>query len=514
MRCDQGAPSRRLPARKLTLLASVATIAGAVLLAGPGAYFGHGTTPLITTARAAEQGSDASHEGPRGFADIVQKVKGAVMSVRVRLKYANPSLSSNENNNDENGFSVPRGSPFERFFRQFGFLNMPNGRGMQRFTMAQGAAFFISPDGYAVTNNHVVENAQSIEVATDNGKTYTAKVIGTDAKTDLALIKVDGGGNFPYVKFADHTPQIGDWVIAVGNPYGLAGTVTAGIVSARGRDIGTGPYDDFIQIDAPVNKGNSGGPAFDESGNVVGVTTAIYSPSGGSIGIGFAIPADTVKSVIDQIKEHGSVTRGWIGVQIQTVTPEIADSLGLKKADGALVAEAERNGPAAKAGIASGDVIESINDQAVKDSGDLARKVAAINPGREAKFGIFHDGSQKTVTVDVGTMPNQTVARNERDNTNPENSAPLGLTIAPANSVPGKGNEGVVVTEVRPDGPAAEKGFHTGDVILEVSGKAVSSPSDVRQALSDAKSAGRHDVLMRVKSGNNTHYVALPVATG
>jgi serine protease Do len=504
-----------LAGRKLTLLASVATIAGAVLLAGPGAYFEHGTAPLITTARAAEQAATASHEGPRGFADIVQKVKGAVMSVRVRLKNTGPSLSSNENGNDENGPSVPRGSPFERFFRQFGFPNTPNGRGMQRFTMAQGAAFFISPDGYAVTNNHVVENAQSIEVATDSGKTYTAKVIGTDAKTDLALIKVEGGsGNFPYVKFADHTPKIGDWVIAVGNPYGLSGTVTAGIVSARGRDIGTGPYDDFIQIDAPVNKGNSGGPAFDEDGNVVGVTTAIYSPSGGSIGIGFAIPAETVKSVVDQIKEHGSVTRGWIGVQIQTVTPEIADSLGLKQAGGALVAEAEPNGPAAKAGIASGDVIQSVNDQAVKDSGDLARKVAAINPGSEAKFGILHDGSQKTITVNIAKMPNQTVARNERNNISPESSAPLGLTIAPANDVPGKGNQGVVVTEVKPDGPAAERGIRTGDVILDVSGKAVNSPSDVRQALSDAKSAGRHDVLMRVKSGNNTHYVALPVATG
>ena len=286
-KCSQGASWRCLASRKLTLLASVATIAGAVLLAGPSAYFEHSTTPLITTARAAEQASDASHAGPRGFGDIVQKVQGAVMSVRVRLKNAAPSLSSNDNGNDQNGFSVPRGSPFERFFRQFGSPNMPNGRGMQRFTMAQGAAFFISPDGYAVTNNHVVDNAQSIEVATSDGKTYTAKVIGMDAKSDLALIKVEGGsGNFPHVKFADHTPRIGDWVIAVGNPYGLSGTVTAGIVSARGREIGTGPYDDFIQIDAPVNKGNSGGPAFDEDGNVVGVTTAIYSPSGGSIGHG------------------------------------------------------------------------------------------------------------------------------------------------------------------------------------------------------------------------------------
>jgi serine protease Do len=221
-----------------------------------------------------------------------------------------------------------------------------------------------------------------------------------------------------------------------------------------------------------------------------------------------------VKSVIDQIKEHGSVTRGWMGVQIQTVTPEIADSLGLKQAGGALVAEAEPNGPAAKAGITSGDVIQSVNGEAVKNSSDLARKVAALRPSSEAKFEVLHNGSEKTVSVNVENMPNQTVAHNERNSSNPENSAPLGLTIAPANSVPGKGGQGVVVTEVKPDGPAAERGIRTGDVILDVSGKVVNSPSDVREALSDAKSAGRHDVLMRVKSGNDTHYVALPVATG
>jgi serine protease Do len=515
----------RLAWRKLSLLASAATLAGAMLFAVPGSYLGHGgTMPLMTAARAAELTAPGDQAGPRGFADVVDHVKGAVMSVRVRLKKDGPSLSSNDfsnDQNDQNGFSVPRGSPFERFFRQFGSPNMPNlpntpnGRGMQRFSMGQGAAFFISADGYAVTNNHVVDHAQSIEVATDDGKTYTAKVIGTDAKTDLALIKIEGGsGNFPYVQFADHAPRIGDWVIAVGNPYGLGGTVTAGIVSARGRDIGSGPYDDFIQIDAPVNRGNSGGPAFDESGHVVGVTTAIYSPSGGSIGIGFAIPADVVKSVVDQIKDHGSVTRGWLGVQIQTVTPEIADSLGMNKAGGALVAEPEPNSPAANAGMKSGDVIQSINGEEVNNSGDLARKVAAMRPGSEAKFGILHNGSEKTVTVKLGTMPNQNSAQNERTPGNPENTAPLGLTIAPADSVPGKGKQGVVVTEVNPDGPAAERGIRSGDVILDVGGKAVSNPSDVRQAVSDARSSGKHDVLMRIKSGNNTRFVALPVVTG
>ncbi len=255
---------------------------------------------------------------------------------------------------------------------------MPPGHGRNIIT-GQGSGFFISGDGYAVTNNHVVDKAESVQVTTDDGKTYTAKVIGTDPRTDLALIKVEGG-TFPYVKLSDKAPRIGDWVLAVGNPFGLGGTVTAGIVSARGRDIGASPYDDFIQIDAPVNKGNSGGPTFDTEGNVIGVNTAIFSPSGGSVGIAFAIPAETVKSVISQLKEHGSVTRGWIGVQIQPVTQDIADSLGLKKAEGALVAEPQANGPAAKAGIEAGDVITAVDGKPVKDARDLAKKIGALAP--------------------------------------------------------------------------------------------------------------------------------------
>jgi serine protease Do len=294
----------------------------------------------------------------------------------------------------------------------------------------------------------------------------------------------------------------------------LGGTVTAGVISARGRDIGAGPYDDFIQVDAPVNKGNSGGPAFDENGQVVGVTTAIYSPSGGSIGIGFAIPAETVQSVVAQLKEHGSVTRGWIGVQVQTVTQDIADSLGLKQAEGALVTEPQAGGPAAKAGIASGDLIQSIDGQEVKDSRDLAKKIAEIKPGTPAKLGLLHDGSQKTVSLTVAKMPNETLAQGESGSPTSEGSAPLGLTLAPADTVEGKGNRGVVVTNVNPDGPAAEHGIRRGDVILDVSGKAVNLPSDVRRAVADARSAGKHAVLMRIKSDDGMHFIAIPVATG
>jgi serine protease Do len=496
-----------LSRRRLALLASVAAIAAAMILAGPSGLSQLGQMPVLTAAHAAEVA------GPPGFADIVQKVKPAVFSVRVKLKSESPSVSSNDNSgNGGNQLPFPKGSPFERFFRDFGFPNVPNGRGLQRFTLAQGSGFFISPDGYGVTNDHVVNNAQSVEIATDDGKTYIAKVVGTDAKTDVALIKVDGRGDFPHVKFSDSEPRVGDWVIAVGNPYGLGGTVTAGIISARGRDIGSGPYDDFIQIDAPVNKGNSGGPAFDESGNVVGVTTAIYSPSGGSVGIGFAIPAETVKSVVAQLKESGSVTRGWIGVQIQTVTKDIADNLGLKKAEGALVTEPQADAPAAKAGILSGDLIQSVNDQEVKDSRDLAKKIAAIKPGSTVKLGILRNGSQKTVSLAVAKMPNEVVAQRESNKGN-EGAAPLGLTIVPADSVAGKGSHGVVVTDVNPDGPAAESGIRTGDVILDVSGKSVNTPSEVRQAVADARSAGKHTILMRIKSGGSTHFVAIP-ATG
>ena len=336
--------------RRLALLAT--TVAG---LAVGGVLVAPTFSPYAPMAQAQNLSQEAQHLArPSGFADIVEKVKPAVISVRVKMRMDAQATASD----DEMPF--PKGSPMEKFFKRFGapegglggpgVPNAPRGR---QFGQAQGSGFFISADGYAVTNNHVVDKATSVEISTDDGKIHTAKVIGTDARTDLALIKVDGN-NFPYVKLAETSPRIGDWVLAVGNPFGLGGTVTAGIVSARGRDIGAGPYDDFLQIDAPVNKGNSGGPTFNTEGSVIGVNTAIFSPSGGSVGIAFAIPAETVKTVVAQLKDRGSVTRGWIGVQIQPVTPEIADSLGMKKPGGALVAEPQKDGPAARAGIQSG----------------------------------------------------------------------------------------------------------------------------------------------------------------
>jgi serine protease Do len=432
-------------------------------------------------------------------------VKPAVISVRVKLDRPADSDSSDQD------LPFPPGSPFERFFKRFGMPNTPKGHNV---ITGQGSGFFISRDGYAVTNNHVVQGAENVQVTTDDSKIHNAKVIGTDPRTDLALIKVDGN-DFPFVKLADNSPRVGDWVLAVGNPFGLGGTVTAGIVSARGRDIGAGPYDDFIQIDAPVNKGNSGGPTFDVDGNVIGVNTAIFSPSGGSVGIAFAIPSDTVKSVVEQLRDKGSVTRGWIGVQIQTVTPDIADSMGLKETTGALVSEPQKDSPAAKAGIQSGDVITSVNDVPVHDPRELARKISTMAPGTSVKLNVIHQGQTKTLTLTLGTLPAQKEAsaspeQNQREV--PDGELPkLGLTLAPSGKVSGSGNEGVVVTAVNAGGVAAEHGFQIGDVILEVGGKTVSTPAEVRKSLADARSEGKHTVLFRVKSGDGMKFVALPL---
>ena len=449
----------------------------------------------------------------------MERVKPSVISVKVNIA---EKVAKNDSDDDT---PFQPGSPMERFFRRFGGENgipgMPGrgGRGGGRAVTGQGSGFFISADGYAVTNNHVVDGADKVEVTTDDGKTYSAKVIGTDQRTDLALIKVEGGSNFPFAKLADGKPRIGDWVLAVGNPFGLGGTVTAGIVSAVGRDIGNGPYDDFIQIDAPVNKGNSGGPAFDVDGNVVGVNTAIYSPSGGSVGIAFSIPASTVKSVIAQLKDNGSVSRGWIGVQIQPVTQDIADSLGMKKAEGALVAEPQADGPAAKAGIRSGDVITSVNGEPVKDARELARTIGGLAPGASVKLNVLQKGQEKTISLTLGKLPNTIEAKADTggDNSSPTRGADvpkLGMTVAPASSVAGAGKEGVVVTEVDPKSAAADRGFKEGDVILEVAGKSVTSAGDVREAINAARNDNKNSVLMRVKSGGQSRFVAVPLAKG
>ena len=504
-------------ARKFALMASV--VAGL----GVAAYgFGPstGSLDLFSSPAHAQVNNDVSKVAqPIGFADIVERVKPSVISVKVQIR----EKTADAGNNDGDLPFQP-GSPMERFFRRFGGPDgLPPGLRGQRghgAVTGQGSGFFISADGYAVTNNHVVDGADKVEVTTDAGKTYSAKVIGTDPRTDVALIKVEGGSDFPFAKLSDDKARIGDWVLAVGNPFGLGGTVTAGIVSASGRDIGNGPYDDFIQIDAPVNKGNSGGPAFNMKGDVIGVNTAIYSPSGGSVGIAFSIPANTVKSVIAQLKDKGSVSRGWIGVQIQPVTSDIADSLGMKKAEGALVAEPQANGPASKAGIESGDVIKAVNGETVKDARELARTIGAFAPGTSIKLDVLHKGTDKVVNLTLGTLPNNLEAKadindNDRGSSSRGAEVPkLGMTVAPATSVAGAGKEGVVVTDVDPKSAAAERGFKEGDVILEVAGKSVASSGDVRDAIKAAHADNKNSVLMRVRTGGSARFVAVPIAKG
>jgi serine protease Do len=501
--------SKRLAARRLTLLASVGAL-GALLLAGPAGYW---HSEFGTGAASA---SESTMQHPAGFADIVAKVKPAVISVRIKVS-AEPALLQDNRDDEERQIPVQPGSPLDKFFQQFGdqFGRQFGPHAPQRHDTitGEGSGFFISADGYAVTNNHVVNRAKSVQVTTDDGTVYTATVVGTDPKTDLALIKVDGNKEFPFVKFAEQAPQVGDWVVAVGNPFGLGGTVTAGIVSARGRDIGAGPYDDYVQIDAPINKGNSGGPAFDVSGNVIGVNTAIFSPSGGSVGIGFDIPADTAKLVVAQLKDKGHVTRGWLGVQIQPVTADIADSLGLKKAAGAMVDEPQSGSPAAKAGIQSGDVITAVNGAPVKDARELARAIGTMAPDTSVKLDIVRNSEPRTITVTLAQMPNeQRATADNSDGAKPTSGVPhLGLQLAPASEVSGAGDKGVVITAVEPDGPAAEQSLETGNVILEVSGKPVANAGDVRKALSEAKSQGKHQILIRAKMGDATRFVALPL---
>jgi serine protease Do len=335
-------------------------------------------------------------------------------------------------------------------------------------------------------------------------------VVGADLRTDLALLKVDGRNDFPYVKLADHEPRIGDWVIAVGNPYGLGGTVTAGIVSALGRRLDTDSYDDFIQLDAPINKGNSGGPSFDADGEVVGVNTAIFSPSGGSVGIGFAIPATAVKPVIQQLREKGVVTRAALGVEVQPVTPDIAHALGLNRIQGALVAEAQPGGPAASAGIVSGDVIVSVDNNPISKGADLAARIGAMSPGASATIGVIRDGRERRIAVRLGELPG-TPFKTPAEPA-PEEPSHLGLTLAPANSVQGAGAQGVVILKVDPNGLAAEKGLSVGDVILSVANQPVNSSPDVHNAIAQAEKTGRRDVLMRIKTENDRiEFVALPL---
>ncbi len=445
---------------------------------------------------------------PLSFADVVEKVRPAVVSVRVK------SVAQVADNQDIPFFDLPPDSPMERFFRQFRQQNPQLQTPQARPTMSLGSGFFISEDGYVVTNNHVIDGEQSVTVITDDGTEYNAKVIGKDDRTDLALLKVDANTTFTYVKFAQGEPRVGDWVVAVGNPFGLGGTVTAGIISAHGRNIGAGPYDDFLQIDAAVNRGNSGGPAFNFKGEVVGINTAIFSPSGGNVGIAFAIPATTAQRVVGDLMKSGSVVRGWLGVQIQSVTKDIADGLQMPDAKGALIAEIQPNSPAEGTDLKVGDAIIAVDGQPVKDSRDLAVRISDMPPGATAKITYWRDGAQHDVDVKLGTLPPQDQLAS-LDNSAPQSGAAatsalndFGLAVGLSDD-----NSSVVVTDVDPNGQAAERGLQPGDTILSVGDSAVTKPSDVESMISKAKADGLKAVLLRVKSGDRTQFVALSFAS-
>ncbi|MGL5736899.1 MAG: S1C family serine protease [Beijerinckiaceae bacterium] len=344
---------------------------------------------------------------PVSFADVVERVSPAVVSVKVS---AVRQAAMDDEARPFDPRMIPEDHPLRRFFDRRGEGGLFGERGERRHrperrAQSQGSGFFISADGEIVTNHHVVQGASEVEIVTKDGRTLAARVVGADPRTDLALLKVKDGGNFPYVTLAKSAPRVGDWVMAVGNPFGLGGTVTSGIVSARGRDIGAGPYDDFLQIDAAVNRGNSGGPTFDLNGEVVGVNTAIFSPSGGNVGIAFAIPAATVEKVVTDLRSGGEVARGYIGVQTQPVTADLAESMGLKEPRGALIAAAESGTPAAKAGLRSGDVITAVNDEAVRDARDLARRIGALKPGASVNLKVWRDGRERAVAVELGKLP-------------------------------------------------------------------------------------------------------------
>jgi len=449
-------------------------------------------------------------QAPTTFADIVEKVKPAVVSIRVSSQGV---ARSARNERGRRGFmpfpDLPRDHPLNEFFK-----NLPRGgqnESAPRRRRAQGSGFVISDDGFVVTNNHVVRGGSQITVTFDDNKAYDAKLVGADPRTDLALLKIQSDRKFSYVKFATQQSRVGDWVIAVGNPFGLGGTVTAGILSAQGRDIGSSPYD-FIQVDAAVNRGNSGGPTFNLAGEVIGVNTAIYSPSGGNVGIAFAVPAATVVDVVEQLKKNGSVQRGWLGVRIQTISEDIATSLGLSEPHGALISEATVNGPAQKAGLRSGDAILEVNGSKIQDSRDLARKIAEFAPDTTIKVAIRRGEQDLTIDVKLGAFPGSPRVNAQTAPAETKKSASfvsLGLRLGPAR----RGSQGVRVAFVAPDSDDAEKGIRRNDIILQINNKDVATPADVDQEVTAAQKRDAKAVLVTIQRDDAKLFVGLKLKT-
>ncbi len=465
----------------------------------------------LLAAMVLQSAAAHARSAPESFADLAEDLLPKVVNI---------STTTVVQGRDVPAFpQLPPGSPFEDFFREFFERQQPQQR--ERHATSLGSGFIVSADGYIVTNNHVIEGADEVTVILHDDRRLLAELIGRDPRTDIAVLKVEPEEPLPFVEFGDSSAsRVGDWVIAIGNPFGLGGTVTAGIISARGRDINSGPYDDFIQTDASINRGNSGGPMFNIDGEVIGINTAIFSPSGGSVGIGFAIPSRVAKNVIDQLVEHGQVRRGWLGVHIQQVSDEIAGTLGMDEAHGALIANIVSDGPAGASDLKVGDVIIEFDGEKIEEMRELPRVVADTAVGKEVNVTVWRDGEKANATVTIGELPDEAeLAAATEDGGGvgggEKKIGGIGLTASPLNDEVrslfdlDEDAKGVIVTAVEDGGPAAEKGIMPGDLIVEVSRSEVSSPAEIETLIEEAKEAGRKVILMLIEGQSGPRFVTV-----
>jgi serine protease Do len=489
--------------RRHGLRLGVAAVAIAALFAASGLM-----TSAATIVPSPPVTPPASAPAPDSFADLIAAVKPAVVNISTKTGVTHARMEG------PGPLPFGPGSPFEEFFRQFG---QPAPGGEHRTVQGSGSGFIVAADGYVVTNNHVVDGAEEITVTLDDGSTHPAELRGVDPKTDIALLKIQTDSPLPWVEFGDSDgTRVGDWVVAIGNPFGLGGTATTGIVSARARDIQAGPFDDFLQIDAPINRGNSGGPLFDTGGKVIGINTAIYSPNGGSVGIGFAIPASLAEGIVQQLKADGHVERGWLGVSIQGMDREIAESLGLDEAKGALVADVVTGSPAEKAGVRAGDVITGFDGEEISKPKDLTRLAARAEPGTRHEMAVWREG--KTVELDLKVGSSTRDSPEASSTPRVASKGQLGLSLAPLTAEMRQRHgltddiEGALVAQVVPGSPAARKGLRAGDVIAMVGQKPVTGPDDVVRGVEEARKAERSSVLLKVVRGTQSRYLALKLA--
>ena len=505
--------SRSSTTKLITRLAIIAAMSASTMVLGV-------ASPALKISSAYAEPVKLEAPQVPGFADVVAAVSPAVVSVRVEssIEMASQRRHRREFRFDRRFFDNEGDEGLGPFFRDHRQNRQEGQRRSQRhydkkkhrrFGKSQGSGFFVSEDGYIVTNNHVIDNSSKITVVMNDGTELDATLVGTDKRTDLAVLKVESDKKFTYVEFDDKNPRIGEWVVAVGNPFGLGGTVTAGIVSANGREISASRYDDFIQIDAAVNKGNSGGPTFNLSGKVVGVNTAIFSPSGGNVGIAFAIPASTASAIVEDLIDDGKVMRGWLGVGIQRVNKDIAESLGLEDAKGAIVTNTADDSPAQSVGIKPGDVIIAVNGKSIKGPRALAREIGNIAPDSETKITLWRDGESEEVTLKLGALNENANSRNSGQPEIMKGASRLGLELRPS-----RDGDGVEVVDVVPGSRAAKRGIRIGDNILSVNGEQVSNPEQVISILKQVNKLDRKAVLLQIERNGDSQFVAVPLRRG